>query len=513
MVRTWGAKFWLAAILLAFAILYAIRPFAMGFYSDDWMMFLHPEPRSMRALHDYMAIYWNRPLSGFLSWPAQALINFSPARAQVVSIALTVVATASVGSLAYRLLDHFADGVRLQAALVAAAFFLCFPWSVGYTGWLTANLSAAFAAIFFCSSLVVLLRPQPTIVREGVSYMLMAASFLTYESFYGQFLIILLLAGLLKVGKFPKTLYARWILLFGLVNVACFIYNRLSTGNVKQFSWDGLTIFAKTYGSHLWGSLLPSIAGVALPLIVIFVVAHTAGTARLVEVFGARKAAAITMVVIGGILLAGFIYAMAGYPLITVGIFGRVTIALSLYAALGYGILAAAIFNAPGQLARFASVSLAALLVCFGTALFLRVSEWRDSWRLQLEVLNSLPASAKDLALERNKGVFLVIGEWPTKFVHLASAPWEISGAMAYAIYLRDPEAGRRELGQLWAGNQKWFAAAPNWSFVWDGASVTQQACPTLVKFERPADSLTVWRHGSDFIAAPRGFSLDCDQR
>jgi hypothetical protein len=503
---------------LVFLFLYSWRPLKLGFYADDWYVFLHPRPGSLMSLSGLLKLYSNRPLTGLTSWFAEAFVAWDPARAQVVNIMLTAAAACSVGWLCHLLTASISRSRpgRLWGAGVASAAYLAFPWALGFSAWITTAVSIAPATILFCAASHLLIAPgRQRLSIQLLACLAMAASFLTYESFYGQFIVVLVLAAVLRGEETVNWTMLRPVAFLVAVNLACFLYNRSTGGIRKTFREDWYITFINAYFRFAWPNVLASIREVAVVVVVCSIFAIGLGLYFLSVRIGGRRSALVVLSMLAGCYAAGLLYALAGYGLITVGIFARTTAVLSVHGALFLGILgaaAAADWEAGRRwLSRGQVMVSIALLAAFGTASSIRLADWSRSWEMQMDVLGQFPRVSSET--EAFENVLLYVGPLGPPAVPIASLPWEITGAVAYALRLQSPEMGARAMASMWVGNSSWFADMPNWSTTWDGESFLQRMCgsPT-VEFSRHTDTLKIWRVGEkELEMAPVGFHSGCD--
>jgi hypothetical protein len=459
---------------LAFLCLYSWRPLKLGFYGDDWYIFLHPQPGSLKSLSDLFALFNNRPVSALTSWLAEAMIGQEPAGAQVLNVVLTAATAFSVGWLCYPLAAGVSGSrsARLWGAGVASAAYLAFPWALGFSAWITAAISIAPATILFCVASHLLIGPRgERLSIQLLACLIMAASFLAYEAFYGQFIVILVLAALTRTKKTINWMMARPALLLLAVNVACFLYNGSAGGVRKTFAADWYDTFINGYFNvyfwYAWLHLRISFRDVASIVAVCSIGAIGLGLYLLAARIRITRAALVVLAMLVGIYAAGLLYAMTGYGLATVGVMARTTSVMSVYGALFLGLLGAASAADLGTERLFARMQIAAtiaLLAAYGVDSSLRLADWVRSWETQSDVLAQFPRVASET--EAFDGALLYVGPFGPPTVPTATAPWEISGAVAYALLLQSPEMGARAMAALWSGggNGPWFADMSRWS-------------------------------------------------
>ncbi len=330
------------AVLL---LLYASRPLKLGFYADDWLVLLHPQPGSWSALSSLLSQFQNRPLTAVVGWLAQIVIGWNPVHAQVLNVVLLAISAIAVGTLTYTLAGSLTDcdRARLWGSGTAAAFYLAFPWTLGFSTWATATISVAPATFLFCLAVCLLIRPGgERLSTQMFACLPMGASFLLYEAFYGQFMFLLALAEVMRPGRRSSWTILRPAVLLGIVNVACFIYNRSTDGVRKSFTADWPELFLSGYFHRFWPIMLMSFREVAPIIVGGLVLAGGIGLLLLARTMGRGRAALAILAMVAGIWAAGLLYAMAGYLLSTVGLAARATVVLSLYGALLAGLMGAA---------------------------------------------------------------------------------------------------------------------------------------------------------------------------
>src|ERR1700741_2879839 len=69
-------------------------PARLGFYSDDWIILLHPFVGTAEAFHDIFNVVASRPVSAPYIWLAQVVVDWSPARSQFLDAAMLLVSAA-----------------------------------------------------------------------------------------------------------------------------------------------------------------------------------------------------------------------------------------------------------------------------------------------------------------------------------------------------------------------------------------------------------------------------------
>jgi hypothetical protein len=143
------------AVLLAWIILYAPRPFSLGFYSDDWWGLVEAAqgsaPFSIARLTSFVGFttaYAARPVAGFITFLISSLCGQSPVLYQVSAALLVLIASLSLRSLFVALLASN-DSRQVLLADLAVVFWLSLPWSIATTAWPILAMSALPAQILY----------------------------------------------------------------------------------------------------------------------------------------------------------------------------------------------------------------------------------------------------------------------------------------------------------------------------------------------------------------------------
>jgi|SRR5579871_2934894 len=459
-------------------------PTRLGFFSDDWMVLLHPFVGTADAFRDVLNLTATRPASAPYIWLAQLITDWSPARSQVLNAAMLLLTAVSVGGLAAAL-SSVVHGLRrgvLAAACLATATFVVFPSTVGTFAWGTGVSTAIPALPLFCLSVSLLLYSDDNWWRLLLGLAFALLSHLSYEAFYFQEIPFVLIAVALRGNTIRQI---PWRTLAGavFVNVACLAFNRLTHGGVqKSFHWDFLHIFNAGYSQFL-GSLGHATREHEFLIAATVLVAGPAGAVCLARLVGAFRVSLMLLLTICGVIAAGLLYALAGYGFAVEGVMARVGIVLATYYSVAAGMLAAAAWCASAR-SRLAALAfcLAATtgLVALELTARARADEWAQTWSYELARLPRLPAavtSAEPLA-GGNRRIYIAIDpDWQLT-LSPAAAPWEIAGAVAWASYRMTNN--RSLTADLWKGTSttpRWFAAINSWFNRWDGQRFEQGFC------------------------------------
>jgi hypothetical protein len=471
-------------------------PARLGFYSDDWTVLLHPFPGTAAAFTDIFHLVIPRPVSALYIWLAQIIVDWSPARSQLINAAMLLVTAASVGTLAAALTyaSRLRDGAMVSACL-AASVFIVFPSTLGTFAWGTGTSAAVPALPLFCLGMIFLLHSEGS--RVGLGLFLALLSHLAYEAFYFQEITLILLATVLS-GKNIKDIPWRVLAAAVLVNIACLTYNRLIVGGIhKPFNPDFLWTFTGSY-SRIRYVLYHATREHSFLVCTSVFGAAIFGSICLTRIVGFARFLIAGFVVICGVLAAAILYACVGYGLNVEGVPSRFSIVSATYAAVTVGVLAAAAWCSTIGRNRVPSV---AFLVCAGIALpalcltaRYRVDEWAETWAYEADRLSRLP---DEIFSGDKRRIYLAIEDRATSIVEPASEPWEIGGAVAW-------KTGNRMLMlDIWhSGPPRWFATRSDWFHRWDGSELEQGVCVNMAtNYSARGTELWAWRTSTTEIS------------
>jgi hypothetical protein len=504
----WRYYRWIAVLLPAALWIWLCWdwPSRLGFYSDDWMVLLHPFVGTAEAFRDTINIVATRPVSAPYIWLAQVIVDWSPVRSQILNAAMLLVTAASVGMLAGAL-SSVVHGFRagaLIAACVGAATFVVFPSNVGTFAWGTGVTTAIPAVPLFCLATSLLLHSEGNWPRLILGLTLALLSHLSYEAFYFQEINFVLLAAVLR-GEKIKDLHWRAIIGAALVNVACLASNRLNPGGIqKSFHWDFLSIFLGGY-SQILSILGHAVREHRLLIAGTMLIAGPSGAVCLARIVGGVRVYLLLLLTVCGVVAAGFLYASAGYGFSAEGIAARVGIVLATYYSVAAGVLAATVWFAIGRHrlpAIVFSLATAVSLVTLELTARARVNEWADTWSYEMARLSRLPVAMASFGGYQR--VYVAIEDKGASAIEPATAPWEITGAVAWATY---KATNNRSLTlDLWHESQtlpRWIEAAHDRFNRWDGHRFEQGFCgSSAVIYSAEGSEFWAWDTSSGELGA-----------
>jgi hypothetical protein len=474
-------------------------PMRLGFYADDWNILLHPSIGTADAFQDIARVVSSRPVSIPFIWLFQVIVDWSPSRSQFLNAAMLLVTAASIGMLAAALasvVHRLRGGAAWVGACVASAAFVVFPSTVGTFAWCIGGTTAVPAIPLFCFGMALLLHSAGSPWRLGLGLLLALLSHLSYEAFYFQEITFILLAAALRADG-PKNIPWRALTGAVIVNIGCIAFNRLVPGGIhKTFDWNFLHLLLASHARIIlvfWHATREhaNLIGTS------GLIATLSGATCLASVVGLVRVMVAFLVMVCGILAASLLYSFAGYGLGAEGPGARVSIVIATYSSVGAGLLATAVWR-QADCRKFSAaafcLSAAATLVALDLIGRLRVSEWAATWTYETERLSRLPAGMENPDYARR--IYFAIDDrrsWPSG-VDPANAPWEITGAVAWASY---KVTGRRSLMiHVWReGRSNWFSTPRNWFSRWNGQQFEQGPCSSnVVVYSLSGSELWLWQ-------------------
>ena len=475
--------------------MYSWRPFALGFYSDDW-------PNIVEAAHHGGPFSWERwlqinqriPLARPLQIPLMFLLSSLFGKSailwQLSLLAVVAVTAWALRNFLGRLLGWLGAGSRAPADL-AVALWLAVPWSLGYSAWPVA-LPNMLSFLLFLLAGTVLLRSRSVRSVLGAT-VLFGASILTYEAFYLQFLPLLALVALVVLAT-PVAAPARTVDA-GDPPISAL---RRALGGDRALMWAGLSLLAVQLGAvgwnrlaaqlqpwtakrfnHQWaGETLDSLSGLPHQLALTLPSGRWVATAAVLILLAftvvsvlrhprrGRKTrsmvAAVILIALCGLVLGVVVLSMAGYSLAALGRPSRTFISPNFWMLLGTGAL---LFLVEGARLRQAVTVVALVLVVVLSAANINwVREWAQIWQVEREMVAEFPAEQFQGADE--KALVLVRNGLMVENARVFPDSWSIGGAIVDSHPgTRNPDGSYRRFVPYKAG----------WRNYWNGNRLTQR--------------------------------------
>ena len=482
----------LGLLWVTWLVAFAWRPLMLGFYDDDWISLLLRTrdygPLSWDRFASFMHHYLNRPCIGVTTY-LMSLVGGESAVAWHLAVAgLSLGAAICLRSMLRALLALLDVRDRWPADL-GAAIWLAFPWMLGTTAWPTLTPTLV-AMMGFALAATVLFRAW----RRGRSPWLAPATLLlvgllTYESFYGQ-LVCLLLIGLVlgvprRVGwrSFATTAGALMV-----VQVAAVVWNRASaTINPSMPNKS----FNPDWPLRLVDNVLRLPRAVHYPLeglspvpeFLLAAVLLGGATLLLIrlrrrdERSRARHSLGVLLVAGVGVVLGCAVLAGAGYGVSGLGPESRTTQVFSFWLAVAWTVTLSAAVTAHRGL-RYGCTGVAvASIGLLAIAGYLRGRVWSEVWDIQRATLARVAVS--ELEQARDGAAVLLIGPHRHKRVTTFPYHWVVSGAMHYTY---------PSLSHL-----TFYPAREDWQTRWDGQRVEQRRRDGHVLNIHDTDEVWFW--------------------
>lgn len=244
-------------VLSTWLLLYAGRPFTLGFYSDDWDVYSEQlqgtAPFSLARFSHFIGIgttYTSRPVAGVVGFLISSIVGRSPFAYQVCCALLALLAALSLRAWLRSLLPEMSREHPLAADLAAVAW-LALPWSVVATAWPTCTLAALPAQIFFTESARLMATKEG---REGkrllLSAALLLASYLSYETFYFQGILVAVFYWF-RDGAGSGALRHKLVLTVCAVQAVSVALNRV----IAHFGLGVYKTFASGWQKYFYGAM------------------------------------------------------------------------------------------------------------------------------------------------------------------------------------------------------------------------------------------------------------------
>jgi hypothetical protein len=508
-------------VLCTWLLLYASRPFYLGFFSDDWDLLGEnlqgTWPFSLARFFRFIGIhtaYAARPVAGIIGFLISSIAGGSPIAYQVICALLALMAALSLRGWLKSLLPEVSKAHPFAADLAAAAW-LSFPWSVAATGFATCAIAALPAQIFFTEAARLMAaregRDRKRLFHSGA---LLLASYLTYETFYFQG-ILLAAFYWVRARRDSGPWRHRLILTVCIVQGASFALNRsvgyLNPSTSKKFAplWRTYTWAALNFSQYsVPAELLRSAASLGTLWSVLFTVILLAAIASVVvlllksgalRLLGSLGAIALSLL---SIPVFCVIYALAGYQISFDGLMSRTLNGISwAVAVLLYGLLSVILLSNRRAIAVPGAIAALLFVVVSGMAQQLHVSEFATVWQEEKAILARAPIKEiKSLPKESQTNI-LYIGPSYHKDLPIFGAVWELTGAVFSLPELRGWQRPNQRSVHIHP------AGTYNWS--WDGSALIQEL-PGYWKQEFAGKAFYVWEYDEgSLIQTQAGFHWD----
>jgi hypothetical protein len=500
-------------VLCAWLILYAARPFSLGFYSDDW-------PALVQSLQDTAAFsparlsriagpgepYVARPVGGLIVFAISSVAGSSPFAYQSVCALLALVAALSLRAW-LRSFSPRESGAHPLAADLAAIVWLSLPWSLVITAWPVCAMAAIPAQVFFTEA-ARMMRPRETDKNRRLWFAaaLLLSSYLTYEAFY--FLGILVAAYYcFRDGRRGAPRRYGFVLAACAVQAVSVVFNRAiahaSPLVSKTLAPQWWTLFRMSL-RFLPGGLYRSAGALdrawALAFGLVVIAAACSAVVLLRSAEGKRLSGGLGILALGcaAIPVLCATYALAGYRIVFGAFESRTLAGVSVeFALIVYGMLCVCLSAGRRVTAVVSSAAALAFAVAGGMALHLHTLELAAVWREETAVLRRVPVEQIRALPADSASEVLYIGPSYYGEIPIFGAYWELTGAVLSLPEMRDSRNRRRV---------RFFPATSFYDWSWDGANLTRDP-PGMWQAQAGKSALYVWNYDEGrLFRVERGF-------
>jgi len=454
---------------LVFLLLHAARPFLVGFFHDDWSIFVEPNLFSPQELLDYsIKSYSDRPILGLIFYIIASLWNGSPE-------IITLLSSAFVALSAIFLYVFLSRIVRLSSrsnsapALITAAW-IAIPWGFGYSLWPTGAMTLA-GMIFFLGSSILLIdyMTQGTKYRLGLSLLALMISYLTYQANYLGFLGVIALT--FALHPWTRSFYRR--VSFALagclgVQILALIQVLLTTNKHTGLNPKLLLV---NFIYSLPRSIHEALGEYVFLLLFIITALcfFSINEIRKHEPSKRRRLFFALVASFGGIIIGTLPFSLSGYGLQGIGIFSRTTVGTNLWLAVFLTVITLPLAEKRSA-QKWMDFALISVLLILTTASIIRIQPWIQSWNRQKIILANFPLDS----LKKMSPKDVVILNEPLEIMGITvfGAPWDITCAVYSRPEMRNLFSFKArprivpfytDLPMVWNQETKSFAIRPGW--------------------------------------------------
>lgn len=491
---------YLAIAFIAVAIATQIwHPFVLGFYHDDWGLFVQPRLHS-QDFHYLGTWHLDRPGYSIFS---KLMLEFWDGSTTTFHLIKITIGLLTAAAIAWTIIVYqTAFGSRsLALAASGAAFWLAAPWSLGYSLWPTAAFTN-ISVLFLCPSAIAVVC---WVERNDLVWLATATATLAVSVFFYQstwlavfpFVAVIGLREWWNAQPLRRTLVA-FLALAAVQSgsiVLTWLYSpkapnphvfALFRENMKRVTRLAVEHFGTTGNVCL-------MTAVALCVVAAVAILWTRGTQSRLRVIAGL------LLILTGLAATSAVYASANYGLATSGIFSRTTQMVDFWLAVGGAILfAPALRDAATTKVHAIGLSLSLTLVgACALAYWPAAKPWVRSWELQRTILENSGQLADKL---RDGDVVLADVPLQVESVTVFGAPWDITPAVLVHNADRRPDLAYRsptvqiipplDLPLAWKTGE--FTVAPGWTLPakrlllwrWQAGVVSTVDSPTATRAE-----------------------------
>jgi len=416
------------------------HPFYLGFYHDDWSLFVLPHAllqEGQNIIDFFTSAHRDRPGFAIFSFITVNLWNGETWSFHVIKSVINLATACSI-VLVITAYQDLLGRRSLPLAILAGSYWLVVPWSLGYTLWPTAAF-LNISLLFVCISAFFLKKwwERNVPVTLILSAAFFAGSVFFYQSSWGSIFLFVLLIGMVELfeGRSLKRLWIPVFLFFsvqlGAMLHSIFTSPKTLDPNIISCAVANLkTIFEfgkEQFGARVYYSLWVIVSVI---LISALIEPYLRASHNRLRIFAAAS------IYILGICLSALLYATAGYLIKVWGVESRTTQFPTFWTAMSM-----AIFFSPSQIPGrswdILGVALFSVVLSLSAAVYWNAAEpWAQSRRMQQDVLSRVGVLSNRLMSGDVvvSDVPLSAGLERRESVPVFGASWDITAAVKVSL-------------------------------------------------------------------------------
>jgi len=426
-------------------VLYSWRPFYLGFYHDDWIVFAFHHAQGPN-FSEYLTWLKNRIGFAVSLYCIISIWDGNPFTLHTLFAIGWGVSAVTMFLLVREIITLYGNKNTIFPAAFASALWLGMPWSMGYTAFLACSIISLPCVIGFMICAWSYLR-----YTQGRKYWYVVVSgaalvfcFINYEAFYISFAGICAISVWLNwrhgtiswrrelIGStILFSVQAFFIILAKIMTPKTLMVNmELCINNLHA----PRTIFMNTMKSVLPEKL---VLVLLLCLLVLCVASAWKDWKKNRTLWNTIFALVLLTIVVISLLISTLPYSLAQYGLVDSGCSSRTTLSFSLWLCLGVGILIAAVCQQQSWLETTTKAVFCGFLLVLVIATVECSRNWINVVAQQNAILTRMPMT--EISKTSEKTVFILPTDRFLNKVEVFAAPWDISSAMI----VRHPELAK----------------------------------------------------------------------
>ncbi|MEM4261259.1 MAG: hypothetical protein QXG00_08495 [Candidatus Woesearchaeota archaeon] len=397
-------------------------------------------PFAFDRLNYFLLEFANRPISGILYYLVSSICGYNIFLVHIIILVLLILTIFSLKLFVTEFFKLLGIEEPEYYTILTLLFWISSPWILGITVWLSSALNIV-SMIFFLLSSFFLLKSW----NSGKNYYLIAILFyllscLTYESFFFQYVIIILIGLLLQIHKrLSKKAIIIPTILYTLATIAVIIWNRYSSLVFEKAIHKGTnTYWLPTFIANVISlpySIFASVIEFSFILVPIFIILLFLLLKVLVsekkknndEI---KKILILLLIISSGIILSLLIYSGAGYTIWGIGSRSRTLIVPSIYFAMLFSIAIYIIKKYTNLKKKYLNVIIVLIILSLSLINILRSFEWHDAWNYQKEIISKLPV--EELSKYDSTTTVIFDGPYRKNWISIIDASWAIDFQFKY---------------------------------------------------------------------------------